>query len=58
MSARHRALTTLVRAVVACLVLLLAPLVAQADEFRPALLEITERDDGWVVVRWMVPVLL
>jgi hypothetical protein len=27
-----------------------------ADEFRPALLEITEREDGWVDVTWKVPV--
>jgi hypothetical protein len=57
MSTGHRALISLTRAVVACLVLLLAPFVAQADEFRPALLEITERDDGWVDVSWKVPLL-
>ncbi len=27
----------------------------QADEFRPALLEIVERDGGWVDVTWKVP---
>jgi hypothetical protein len=27
-----------------------------ADEFRPAMLDITERDDGWVDVTWKVPV--
>jgi hypothetical protein len=28
-----------------------------ADEFRPALLEVNERDGGWVEVNWKVPVL-
>ena len=28
-----------------------------ADEFRPALLEVTERDGGWVEVKWKVPTL-
>ena len=28
-----------------------------ADEFRPALLEVTEREGGWVEVRWKVPML-
>ena len=28
---------------------------AIADEFRPALLEITERDNGWIDVTWKVP---
>ncbi len=28
-----------------------------ADEFRPALLEITEREGGWVDVTWKVPIL-
>ncbi|NOY00952.1 MAG: hypothetical protein GXP30_14680, partial [Verrucomicrobia bacterium] len=27
----------------------------RADEFRPALLEIIERDGGWVDVTWKVP---
>ena len=26
-----------------------------ADEFRPALLEVTEREGGWVEVNWKVP---
>ena len=38
-------------------VLLAAPLSAPADEFRPALLEITEREGGWVDVTWKVPML-
>ena len=28
-----------------------------ADEFRPALLEVTEREGGWVEVNWKVPML-
>ncbi|MDX2477459.1 MAG: DUF4271 domain-containing protein, partial [Gammaproteobacteria bacterium] len=28
-----------------------------ADEFRPALLEVTEQDGGWVEVKWKVPML-
>ncbi len=31
------------------------PLVGWADEFRPALLELTERENGWVEVTWKVP---
>lgn len=34
---------------------LLAPPAVLADEFRPALLEITETDPGWYSVRWKVP---
>jgi hypothetical protein len=37
------------------LVLLSAPCALLADEFRPALLEITEREGGWVDVTWKVP---
>jgi hypothetical protein len=33
------------------------PGVLLADEFRPALLEVTERDGGWVDVTWKVPTL-
>ena len=42
---------------VACalLSLLAVPSVLFADEFRPALLEITEREGGWVDVTWKVP---
>ena len=38
------------------LLLLGAATVSLADEFRPAVLEITERDDSWVDVTWKVPV--
>ena len=44
---------------VACLLFIL-PLCSTAllaDEFRPALLEITEREGGWVDVTWKVPML-
>jgi len=37
--------------------LLAGPVELIADEFRPALLEITERDGGWVDVTWKVPAL-
>jgi len=42
---------------VACalLVLLTSPIVVLADEFRPALLEVIERESGWVDVTWKVP---
>ena len=33
------------------------PNVSSADEIRPALLEITERDNGWVEVAWKVPLI-
>ena len=33
------------------------PAALSADEFRPALLEVTERDGGWVDVTWKVPTL-
>jgi len=44
-------------ALIACalLVLLAVPTVVFADEFRPALLEVTEREGGWVDVMWKVP---
>jgi len=35
--------------------LLMCPFIVSADEFRPALLEITEREGGWVDVTWKVP---
>jgi len=35
--------------------LLVCPITAIADEFRPALLEIHEREGGWVDVIWKVP---
>jgi hypothetical protein len=34
-----------------------APTVSSADEIRPALLEITERENGWVEVAWKVPLI-
>ena len=37
------------------LVLLTTPCAVLADEFRPALLELDERDGGWVDVTWKVP---
>ncbi len=40
----------------ALLALIISPTVVLADEFRPALLEITEREGGWVDVTWKVPV--
>jgi len=42
-------------ATVSLLLLLAAPCAVLADEFRPALLEINERDGGWVDVTWKVP---
>ena len=44
-------------ALIACalLALLAVPTVIFADEFRPALLEVTEREGGWVDVMWKVP---
>jgi len=39
----------------ALLFLLALPGISFADEFRPAMLEITERDNGWVDVVWKVP---
>ena len=39
------------------LVLFTAPTVSLGDEIRPGMLEITERDNGWVDVTWKVPVL-
>jgi hypothetical protein len=43
----------------ACLVplLLLISFSLSADEFRPALLEVNEREGGWVEVNWKVPLL-
>ena len=37
--------------------LLILSLAARADEFRPALLEVSEREGGWVEVIWKVPAL-
>ena len=37
--------------------LLVFSFVASADEFRPALLEVTEQEGGWVEVTWKVPTL-
>jgi len=37
------------------LVLLTTPCAVLGDEFRPALLELDERDGGWVEVTWKVP---
>jgi hypothetical protein len=37
--------------------LLLISSVSQADEFRPALLEVNEREGGWAEVTWKVPML-
>ena len=37
------------------LVLLAIPCAVLADEFRPALLELNERDGGWVDLTWKVP---
>lgn len=37
--------------------LLFAPFSLVADEFRPALLEINEREGGWVDVTWKVPMM-
>jgi hypothetical protein len=39
----------------ALIALLTCPFILLADEFRPALLEITEREGGWVDVTWKVP---
>ena len=38
-------------------VLLVVSFAATADEFRPALLEVTEQEGGWVEVTWKVPTL-
>jgi hypothetical protein len=42
-------------AVCALVALFTFPFMLLADEFRPALLEITEREGGWVDVTWKVP---
>lgn len=39
------------------LVFLVVPFSLMADEFRPALLEINERDGGWVDATWKVPMM-
>lgn len=38
-----------------CVLSLLSFQSSQADEFRPAVLELTERDGGWVDLSWKVP---
>jgi len=38
-------------------ILLAVPTASFADEFRPAMLEINEREGGWVDVTWKVPLL-
>ena len=43
--------------VCALFMLLASPIDLLADEFRPALLEVTEREGGWVDVTWKVPML-
>ena len=45
------------RNIAACLLLavIVHPAAVSADEFSPALLDITERDGGWVDVIWKVP---
>jgi hypothetical protein len=37
------------------LMLLLSATLAQADEFKPAVLEVVERENGWVDVNWKAP---
>ena len=52
----HRAIRHQFKLIACALLSLLAvPSVLLADEFRPALLEITEREGGWVDVMWKVP---
>ncbi|NND36466.1 MAG: HupE/UreJ family protein [Gammaproteobacteria bacterium] len=41
--------------VCAVLALMALPVVVSADEIRPALLELSEREGGWVDVTWKVP---
>ena len=50
-------LVNLQHGIFAALLMLLCSLPAtlSADDFRPALLEVTERDGGWVDVTWKVP---
>jgi len=57
MSPRRNFFKILARTVAASLLLVIGSQLAHADEFRPAMLEITERDDGWVDVSWKVPLL-
>jgi hypothetical protein len=61
MSTDRITLESVWRGLAACLlpilVLFAAPTLCIADEIRPAMLEITERDNGWVEVTWKVPVL-
>ena len=60
MSTRATGLWNPVGFVGTCLVavlLVVVPQVVLADEFRPAMLEVIERDDGWVDVAWKVPLM-
>ena len=55
---RRRPINNRCKLVACALIFVLAgPVEPLADEFRPALLEITERDGGWVDVTWKVPML-
>ena len=51
-SSLHRRFGTVV-----LLLALITPFSLMADEFRPALLEVNERDAGWIDVTWKVPTL-
>jgi hypothetical protein len=51
----QRTLPAFLLALFATLMLLVVPGWAAADEIRPALLELTERESGWVDVLWKVP---
>ena len=55
MIARHKMRPGLTALLV--LVLFALPFEIPADEFRPALLELTEQEGGWVEVTWKVPTL-
>jgi len=43
------------RAALLSVLLAACPIALLADEFRPALLELTEQENGWVEVTWKVP---
>lgn len=53
-SRRHLHIMKRVSGALAALILL--PVISFADEFSPALLDIVERDGGWVDVTWKIPV--
>ena len=55
MTARHK--KRLGFAALLMLALFALPFKVSADEFRPALLELTEQEGGWVEVTWKVPTL-